>query len=156
MTGTVLFIMEYYYLFHSYFDNYSRVFYIFSVCLCINICLRSFGQWLWVQFRETLFSSAEPLTSNHSIFVSKHKVILKLWQDSIRSQMLRALKCLICVSTTKWSFHLLWKYQECKREPPQPINRVLFCSLSYVNDGMMTTQERFLPFYLILTVYEVR
>ena len=41
------------------------------------------------------------------------------------SPIMGALIYLLCVSSTKWSFHLPWKCQACKREPPKPINRIL-------------------------------
>ena len=41
------------------------------------------------------------------------------------SPIMGALIYLLCVSSTKWSFHLSWKCQACKREPPKPINRIL-------------------------------
>ena len=108
-----------YYFFHPYFNNYPRVFYTFSFCLCICICFGSLGltQRLSVQFLGTFLSSTEPLTSNHAVFICEHEVILKLWQDPIRSCIMRVLKYLLCISSTKWSFHLPWMFPACKREP---------------------------------------
>ena len=91
-----------------------------SFCLCIHIyfhCLK-LAQGFRVQSQGTLSSSNEPLTSNHAVFVCEHDLMLKLWEDSTRSRMMRFLKYLLCVLNTKWSFHLPWKCQACKREPP--------------------------------------
>ena len=76
-----------YYLFHSYFDRYHCVFYIFYICLCNPICFRCLGlaKGLRVQFRGTYSSSNESLTANHAI---RH--LTKHFQKRQRQRQLRS------------------------------------------------------------------
>ena len=119
MAGIFLWTLRYY-LFRSYFYNYPRAFYIFSFCLSITIRFRCLGlaQGLRVRFRGTSSSSTDTLTSDHAIFFCEHEVMLKLCQNSIQSRMMRTFKYVLCVSSSKWTFHAPWKCQACKREPP--------------------------------------
>lgn len=119
MTGTVLRTLGYY-RFHSYFDNYPRVFCIFS-----NLSVH------WYLFSIFGTGSGASSTILRNIFIFNWTIDvkpcnfrlptwgkLKLWQDSIQSRMMKTLKWVICVSSSKWSFRLHWKYQPRKREPP--------------------------------------
>ena len=66
-----------------------------------------------VQFRVTFSSSTEPLTSDHAIFVYNHDSSGKIPSEVILSEVI-----FFCASSIKWSSHLLWMSQACKREPP--------------------------------------
>lgn len=101
-----------YYLFHSYFNNYSRVFYIASLCLCSRFRCLGLAQWLQVQFRGIFSSSTEPSALNHASFVYEHEVMLdlarfhpNLYNENFEIYFLCLLANNGCVKHVKESYH---------------------------------------------------
>ena len=79
---------------------------------------------------EFFLSSTEPLTSNHADFNWEHEVILKLWQDSIRSCIMRVLKYLLCISSTNGLSIYPGRFQHVKDSYHNPSTR--FFSFSVI------------------------